>query len=208
MRIQYCRKEMGNAPAPNAYDTLDTLWHVSCRSDGGSCDRPARIGRRPATGGPDGRGRPARSPPDLRPGPAIPGRHPISGRDLGRRRAGAGHDAGSRERRASRRILGLRGQARGGRDRPGPPRLPRLGRGRQLRNLQRPHPQGLYYEAQALFQGDLDAWTKWNEILIRQLKAAQQPDGSIRGRFNPTISTSLSLLSLALNYRFLPIYER
>lgn len=66
----------------------------------------------------------------------------------------------------------------------------------------------LYYEAQALFQGDVNAWKKWNEFLIRQLKQAQQPDGSIRGRFNPPISTSLSLLSLALNYRFLPIYER
>lgn len=66
----------------------------------------------------------------------------------------------------------------------------------------------LYYEAQALYQGDLDSWEKWNEILIRHLKSAQQPDGSIRGRFNPPISTSLSLLSLALNYRFLPIYER
>jgi hypothetical protein len=66
----------------------------------------------------------------------------------------------------------------------------------------------LYYEAQALFQGNLDSWEKWNEILVRRIKEAQQPDGSIRGRFNPTISTSLSLLSLALNYRFLPIYER
>jgi hypothetical protein len=66
----------------------------------------------------------------------------------------------------------------------------------------------LYYEAQALFQGDLGAWRKWNEGLVRQLKTAQQPDGSIHGRFNPVISTSLSLLSLALNFRFLPIYER
>lgn len=66
----------------------------------------------------------------------------------------------------------------------------------------------LYYQAQALFQGDVDSWAKWNKLLIRQLKAAQQPDGSIRGRFNPVISTSLSLLSLAVNYRFLPIYER
>jgi hypothetical protein len=66
----------------------------------------------------------------------------------------------------------------------------------------------LYYEAQALFQGDVDSWGKWNKNLIRQLKQAQQPDGSIRGRFNPVISTSLSLLSLAVNYRFLPIYER
>ena len=65
-----------------------------------------------------------------------------------------------------------------------------------------------YYEAQALFQGDSRSWEKWNEILVGRIKQAQQPDGSIRGRFNPPISTSLSLLSLALNYRFLPIYER
>lgn len=65
-----------------------------------------------------------------------------------------------------------------------------------------------YYQAQALFQGDPDSWRKWNEILVRRLKQAQQPDGSIKGRFNPPISTSLSLLSLALNYRFLPVYER
>ena len=66
----------------------------------------------------------------------------------------------------------------------------------------------LYYESQALFQGDVDSWKKWNEKLVRQLREAQQPDGSIQGRFNPPISTSLSLLSLAVNYRFLPIYER
>jgi hypothetical protein len=66
----------------------------------------------------------------------------------------------------------------------------------------------LYYESQALFQGDVDTWAKWNEILVRNLKQAQQPDGSISGRFNPVISTSLALLSLALNFRFLPIYER
>jgi len=40
------------------------------------------------------------------------------------------------------------------------------------------------------------------------LKQAQQADGSIRGEFGPQISTSLSLLALAVNYRFLPIYER
>jgi len=65
-----------------------------------------------------------------------------------------------------------------------------------------------YYEAQALFQGDLAAWEKWNKLLVRQLKEAQQPDGSIRGQFGPAVATSLSLLSLALNFRFLPIYER
>jgi hypothetical protein len=66
----------------------------------------------------------------------------------------------------------------------------------------------LYYEAQALYQGHYESWEKWNEVLIRRLRESQQPDGGIRGRFNPPISTSLSLLSLALNYRFLPIYER
>jgi hypothetical protein len=65
-----------------------------------------------------------------------------------------------------------------------------------------------YYQAQALFQGDVAAWEKWNKLLIRQLKQAQRADGSIQGQFGPGISTSMSLLALALNYRFLPIYER
>ena len=47
-----------------------------------------------------------------------------------------------------------------------------------------------------------------NKLLVRQLKTAQNADGSIKGQFGPTVSTSLSLLALALNYRFLPIYER
>ena len=59
-----------------------------------------------------------------------------------------------------------------------------------------------------MFQGDMDAWEKWNKQLIRQIKQAQQPDGSIQGQFPGATSTSLSLLALAVNYRFLPIYER
>jgi len=65
-----------------------------------------------------------------------------------------------------------------------------------------------YYQSQALFQGDVEAWEKWNKMLISQLKSAQAADGSIKGQFGPTVGTSLSLLALALNYRFLPIYER
>jgi hypothetical protein len=65
-----------------------------------------------------------------------------------------------------------------------------------------------YYQSQALFQGDVEAWEKWNKLLIRQLKSAQAADGSIKGQFGTTVGTSLSLLALALNYRFLPIYER
>jgi hypothetical protein len=67
---------------------------------------------------------------------------------------------------------------------------------------------GRYYQAQALFQGNIDAWEKWNKRLIRQLKATQQDDGSFPGQFGQSIGTSMSLLALALNYRLLPIYER
>jgi hypothetical protein len=65
-----------------------------------------------------------------------------------------------------------------------------------------------YYQAQALFQGDVEAWKKWNKLLTRQIKQAQRPDGSIPSQFGASIGTSMSLLALALNYRFLPIYER
>jgi hypothetical protein len=65
-----------------------------------------------------------------------------------------------------------------------------------------------YYQAQALFQGDVQAWEKWNGLLVRQLKSTQAADGSFQSQFGPTVGTSLNLLALALNYRFLPIYER
>ena len=65
-----------------------------------------------------------------------------------------------------------------------------------------------YYQAQALYQGDVEAWKKWNKLLTQQLKHAQQADGSINFRLGPAFGTSMSILALALNYRFLPIYER
>ncbi|HJT32508.1 MAG TPA: squalene--hopene cyclase [Pirellulales bacterium] len=65
-----------------------------------------------------------------------------------------------------------------------------------------------YYQAQALFQGDLAAWEKWNTQQLRRLRSAQQPDGSFHGQFGPAYGTAMSLLVLAVNYRFLPIYER
>lgn len=63
-----------------------------------------------------------------------------------------------------------------------------------------------YYMAQALFQGNFEAWSKWNQVTIEQLQQEQQEDGAI-GQ-GATYSTAMGLLSLALNYRFLPIYER
>lgn len=65
-----------------------------------------------------------------------------------------------------------------------------------------------YYQAQALFQGNVEAWEKWNRQLITELKAAQKEDGSFSGELGVTVDTSLSLLAMALNFRFLPIYER
>jgi len=65
-----------------------------------------------------------------------------------------------------------------------------------------------YYEAQALFQGDVAAWEKWNRQLVRDLKQLQQNDGGWQGQNGKTFGTAMSLLALALNYRFLPIYER
>jgi hypothetical protein len=62
-----------------------------------------------------------------------------------------------------------------------------------------------YYLAQALFQGDFETWEKWNQINTEALESEQGDDGSIGGN---TYATAMSLLSMALNYRFLPIYER
>lgn len=65
-----------------------------------------------------------------------------------------------------------------------------------------------YYQSQALFQADVELWEKWNESLVRKLKSRQSPDGSFSGDLGAANSTSMSLLALALNFRFLPIYER
>ena len=66
-----------------------------------------------------------------------------------------------------------------------------------------------YYKAQALFQADYKAWEQWNRNTIDLLREMQTDEGQIgTGGHGPTYSTSMSLLALALNYRFLPIYER
>jgi hypothetical protein len=62
-----------------------------------------------------------------------------------------------------------------------------------------------YYMAQALFQGDYEGWQKWNAAKVRELHDLQRGDGAFG---NGAYSTGMSLLGLALNYRFLPIYER
>ena len=65
-----------------------------------------------------------------------------------------------------------------------------------------------YYMAQALYQGDPVAWEQWNRKTSRMLADQQSPEGSFSGSYGEAYGTAMSLLSLALNYRFLPIYER
>ncbi|MDA1229841.1 MAG: squalene--hopene cyclase [Planctomycetota bacterium] len=65
-----------------------------------------------------------------------------------------------------------------------------------------------YYTAQALFQGDFESWNKWNLKTARQLRDLQSDDGSFQSQMGAGYGTSMSLLAMALNYRFLPIYER
>ena len=66
----------------------------------------------------------------------------------------------------------------------------------------------LYYAAQAYFHASPEAWQNWNRENIKSLRLSQAPEGNWEGQFGPTFSTAGSLLSLALNYRYLPIYER
>ncbi len=65
-----------------------------------------------------------------------------------------------------------------------------------------------YYQAQALFQGDIELWKKWNQQLVDRLKKEQKVGGGFDGTQGPYVATTLSLLAVAVNYRFLPIYER
>ena len=65
-----------------------------------------------------------------------------------------------------------------------------------------------YYLAQALFQSDYEAWLEWNSDTLNKLKNLQRKDGSFDSTYGKAFGTSMSLLALALNYRFLPIYER
>lgn len=65
-----------------------------------------------------------------------------------------------------------------------------------------------YYMAQALFHADEETWREWNQKNLRYLSVLQRQDGSWPGNKGGAFSTSAALLSLAINYRFLPIYEK
>lgn len=65
-----------------------------------------------------------------------------------------------------------------------------------------------YYMSQALFHADEALWKEWNERNIRYLATIQAADGSFPGNQGPSFNTAGALLSLALNFRYLPIYEK
>lgn len=66
-----------------------------------------------------------------------------------------------------------------------------------------------YYMAQALCQCDRPAWKKWNLMLVSKLQTISNANGSIgHSQYGDSYATAMSLLTLAVNYRLLPIYER
>lgn len=70
------------------------------------------------------------------------------------------------------------------------------------------HQYFLYYAAQAYFRVSPQAFDAWNAQNVKALASSQLDDGSWTSSLGPAFSTAASLLSLALNYRLLPIYER
>jgi len=66
----------------------------------------------------------------------------------------------------------------------------------------------IYYASQAHFHDSTDAWQAWNSENIKTLRQTQSEDGHWDESIGRTFGTAASLLSLALNYRYLPIYER
>ena len=70
------------------------------------------------------------------------------------------------------------------------------------------HHYFLYYASQTYFHASPKMWATWNAENLAHLKETQQEDGRWDGNFGGTFATAASLLSMALNYRYLPIYER
>lgn len=67
-----------------------------------------------------------------------------------------------------------------------------------------------YYMAQALFHADETAWRAWNKKNTQHMTSTQLADGSwpTTSRLKEPGCTGFALLSLAVNYRLLPIYEK
>jgi len=69
---------------------------------------------------------------------------------------------------------------------------------------------GCYYMSQGMFQAGGKYWRGWHETMTPVLIGMQQEDGSwsARGSCGPIGGTAFALLSIEINYNFLPIYQR
>lgn len=69
-----------------------------------------------------------------------------------------------------------------------------------------------YYTSQAMFQAGGKYWRQWNQSITPMLVSMQQSDGSwggSRGGMGDTaLDSAFALLSMEINYNFLPIYQR
>ena len=67
-----------------------------------------------------------------------------------------------------------------------------------------------YYCSQAMFQAGGKYWQHWNSTMTPALIEMQQPDGSwpLRCSSGLTGGTAFALLTLEVNYNYLPIYQR
>ena len=67
-----------------------------------------------------------------------------------------------------------------------------------------------YYVSQAMRQGGGKYWRKWNESMTPVLMAMQKQDGSWADTSGTghVLATTFALLSIEVNYDYLPIYQR
>ena len=67
-----------------------------------------------------------------------------------------------------------------------------------------------YYCSQAMFQAGGKYWRYWNNTMTPAIISMQAADGSwpSRGSGGVVCGTAMALLSLEINYNFLPIYQR
>jgi hypothetical protein len=69
-------------------------------------------------------------------------------------------------------------------------------------------PYAAYYGAQATFQLGNNYWNFYRPQLHKALLGNQQANGSWLDQMGPVYATSLSVLALTVEYRYLPIYQR
>jgi hypothetical protein len=68
---------------------------------------------------------------------------------------------------------------------------------------------GFYYAAQAMHLAPgTEQWNEWFPTIRDELLADQQSDGHWEGEAGPIYGTAMSVLTLSVPYRYLPIYQR